>query len=272
MNTKGGSTNAPKRSKSDRYTAKEVGMAADDLCSRYGLPARYREMVGRLCGDFRVSGFWDWYRTTAAHDSLGLASGRGLAMQLWHSTKLPKKPGNMTPAKRKAYFSQVREHALALQSLLRDTCFDSHVSDEISDSELALPLSTVLDNYEWESDLPIFITFEIGNGQRRNHGEHFAEYNFTRAIDGVIAWTEEEDHWDGQVFSTSAPIAQADSPRTRTIYFTCTMHEWFESKGLRIPFPALAAVVNVALALPADREVDEESVRKQIKRYKDKRT
>jgi hypothetical protein len=80
-------------------------------------------------------------------------------------------------------------------------------------------------------------------------------------------WTYWDDNWDGGIWSTSAPIAQANSERMPIIYFCCTLFDWFKQNGVEVPFPILATVANVALDLTADNLVDEDNVRKQVRRY-----
>ena len=51
------------------------------------------------------------------------------------------------------------------------------------------------------------------------------------------------------------------------IFFTCTLFEQLAGKGITIPFAHLATIANTAMELAVDDQVDEETVRKQVRRY-----
>jgi hypothetical protein len=70
---------------------------------------------------------------------------------------------------------------------------------------------------------------------------------------------------------SSAPIAHANTRNAQVIYFTCSLYERVRRIGGTIPFPVLATVTNVALRLPAEDCVDEDTVRKQVRRYEARR-
>lgn len=253
---------------SERCTAEYVKASAQELCEKYGLPVFYRDMIGRVCGDQRMAQFWHWYKANAVRSVHGLATGRFFATQLWHSTQLPKKPGNLPPALREKYFSDVRKHANALQLLLKETVFDRTSAGKVSESDLLSPFGEILgDHSPYEDQESEFVTFEVTHDGVLVHGSQFAERRLTKTLDDVIAWTRESDHWDGLVFSTSDPIAQSNSARTPIVYFTCTLFDWFEGRGLEIPFPMLATIANVALDMRIDEQLDEDAVRKQIRRH-----
>lgn len=252
----------------ERCTARYVSQCSRELSERYGLPAAYGDMVERLCKDRRMGPFWEWYQSAANAEIHSLATGRFLALQWWHSTQLPRKPGNLSPALRKAYFAQVKKHAGELLSLLRGTIFDRMVGARMSEEDLASTVDQFLCNHgPFEDEESHFLTIEVDMEGAKLHDEAFTEGALTRTLERLIEWTRETDHWDGMVFSTSDPIAQPNSVRTPALYFTCTLFDWFQSRRLPIPFPLLATVTNVALDMPAETQLDEDAVRKQVRRY-----
>lgn len=252
----------------ERCTARYVSQCSRELSERYGLPDAYQDMVERLCNDRRMTPFWEWYQSAANEEIHSMASGRFLAMQWWHSTRMPRKPGNLSPASRKRYFAQVTKHAGELISLLQGTIFDRTFGARMSEEDLASTVDHFLRNHTpSEGEESHFLTIEVDMEGAKLHDEAFTEGALTSTLERLIAWTRQTDHWDGMVFSTSDPIAQPNSVRTPALYFTCTLFDWFQSRRLPIPFPLLATVTNVALDVPAETQVDEDTVRKQVRRY-----
>lgn len=252
----------------ERCTARYVSQCSRELSERHGLPAAYGDMVERLCKDRRMGPFWEWYQSAPKEQIHSMASGRFLAVQWWHSTQMPWKPGNLSPALRKRYFEQVTKHAEELISLLRDTIFDRRIAARISEEDLASTVDQFLcDHRPRDDEESHFLTIEVDRDGAKLHDAAFTEGALTSTLQRLIAWTRESDHWDGMVFSTSDPIVQPNSARTPALYFTCTLFDWFQSRRLPIPFPLLATVTNVALDVPAETQLDEETVRKQVRRY-----
>jgi hypothetical protein len=86
----------------------------------------------------------------------------------------------------------------------------------------------------------------------------------------LIAWTHWDDQWDGNPLTSSASIVQANRRSAKTIFFTCTMFGKFNRDRIPVPFSLLATLANVALELPEQAQVDEDSVRKQVRRFQAK--
>lgn len=174
----------------------------------------------------------------------------------------------MTPTQREAYFKKIRAHAEALQALLEGTRFDKPHMAEVPDKELDKPLRKALDNWgEDEAEEGHVVAFQVTPEGRFRHHYDFPENVLTNTLFEVVAWTYWDDGWDGGIWSTSAPIVQANSESTPAIYFCCTVHGWFHEYGVDMPFRVLATVASVALDLPANKQLDEDAVRKQVRRY-----
>lgn len=245
--------------------------------------ARYPDAHGRaasalyrtLALDERMRDFWGWLRTVKFDRLPTLRNSLTVADGIRMATQLPRKPGDMTPGQRKAYFEKVRTHASALLDLLYDTRFYrgwQHF-DELSEKELARPLDEVLDHWgvEDDEDDGRIVAFRVTAHEKYRCSYDYPQSSLGDTLGDVIEWTHWEDQWDGNPLKSSAPIAQAKSQSTRIVYFTCTVYEWFGGKSVSIPFRILATLTNVALQLGADQQVDEETVRKQIRRYQARR-
>lgn len=88
----------------------------------------------------------------------------------------------------------------------------------------------------------------------------------------VVDWTTWDDHWDyGWGASSSAPIAQTNASNSPVIFLTCTIYDDLERHGLQVPFSHLATIANVSLQLPPETQLDEDSARKQVRRYQERR-
>jgi len=156
--------------------------------------------------------------------------------------------------------------------LLRDTKFDTGISQEVTDDEMDAPLGDKLRHWgDGESEDGDIVAFNVGiNGVYRMHYDYPGS-NLTETLAELYEWTFWDDQWDGRIFSSSTPIVQTNSDSARVVYFTCSLYDWFTQYGVEMPFPILATVANVALDLGADEQVDEEAVRKQVRRYQARR-
>lgn len=231
-------------------------------------PRRYIEMQRRICTDHRMADFWSWISRVRFNRLDTFRSSFSLGREIYQCTRLPQKPGNLTPGQREAYFEKVRKHANALCELLEGTKFDRPFLSELSEKTLGKSLGDALS--DWgpdESDEGHTKAFQI-----KPHGKFEHRYDYplnvlTESLSEVMDWTRWDDNWDGNLFATSAPIAQANAESTPIVYFCCTLHQHFHGYGVEIPFAILATVANVALELPPERQVDEDSARKQVRRF-----
>lgn len=225
-----------------------------------------------LASDRRMQEFWEWLADTRPPKWGFARSGTSVARAIWQSTRLPGKPSNMTPAQRTAFFEKVRKHALALSELLRDTIFDQSGMRELAEHELDEPLEKKL--YSWgddEIESGHVVAFTVNGDGAHQMPYDYPRSNLTETLWELVEWTHWDDQWDGGIFSSSAPIVQANADSVRIVYFTCSLHDWFSSYGMDIPFPVLATVANVALVHGADEQVDEDTVRKQVRRYQNRK-
>lgn len=223
-----------------------------------------------LAIDDRLIDFWNWIATVqdTVRRISGTGSSIGIALQVRRATRLPGKPGDMPPKQRAAYFEKVRKHAYALQELLSGTRFDNDYSSELSEKELDKPLDRVLDSWgEEEPDEGHVIAFLVTpEGKFRLHYS-YPESALYNTLNDVVDWTHWDDAWDGNILGTSAPIAQANRESSPTIYFVCVMYDYFKRDGAEIPFKHLASLAEVALDLGIGEQVDEDTVRKMVRRY-----
>ena len=173
----------------------------------------------------------------------------------------------MSPKSRGVYLAEVRRHATELLKLLRETKFDRNPLGELSEENLARPLSSFLGSWgEDESSEGHVVAFHVDEDGASTMFYDYPDGALSNTLSDLIDWTHWDDYWGGGIIS-SAPIAQANAKSLPTIFFTCTLFEKLAYYGLEIPFPILATVANVALELGKDEQTDEESVRKQVRRY-----
>lgn len=235
------------------------------------LPDRIAKFKRKVCVDRRMGPFWGWLSTVRfkGHDSL--RSSLSVTDSMLRATRIPGFPGNLTPAQRETYFKKIRVHAEALIELLRGSKFDHEWMQEIHDETLAKPLEKAL--YSWgddESDEGHTVAYQVTPEGSYRHHYDYPRNVLTGTLADLLEWTCWEDNWDGNWFGSSAPIAQVNCGSAQTIYFCCTLHDSFRRHGVEIPFPILATVANVALDLPADKQVDEDTARKQVRRYQER--
>lgn len=236
-----------------------------------GWPSHHLEFKRKLCNDSRMTGFWEWIGTVHFNRHDMMRSSTSVSKQIYRSTRLPGKPGNMTPTQREGYFKKIRSHVGALLELLEGTMFDQPFMTELTDNELDRTLHESLDSWgDDESDDGHVVAYQVTPEGRYRHHYDFPDNVLCETLRNVYEWTRWDDNWDGGM-STSAPIAQSNSESTPIIYFCCTLHDWFHRYGVAIPFGVLATVANVALDLPADRQIDEDNARKQVRRFQQRR-
>jgi hypothetical protein len=220
--------------------------------------------------------FWAWLRTVRFSKRDMLRNARTVADEITRCTRMPGKPGNMSPAARKRYFEHVRKCVVELQKLLSDTRFDRDGGigeRELTEDDLDKPLAHFfsargLGDRSGDGPDTAVIAFEgDASGAARMLDWNYPASALTAILSEVYEWTLWDDQWDGGIFSSSAPIVQAGTERARTNYFTCMLYRWFERHGVAIPFPLLATAANVALRLPPETQLDEDAARKQVRRF-----
>lgn len=173
----------------------------------------------------------------------------------------------MPPKEREKYFALIRRHADALIDALAGTRFDAPVHGIEVDVESFDAKSELGSWGVEEDDCGHVIAFDVrSEGVFKLHYD-YPESALVQTLGELIAWTCSEDAWDRDIMLSSAPIAHANSATTPIIFFNCTMWERWQRYDISIPFPILATICNVALDLGADESVDEDAVRKQIRRY-----
>jgi len=219
---------------------------------------------------------WDWHasaRSSATRELYG--SALSLCMDVSHALRLPGKPGNMTAAARAKYFDKVRHHTQALIHLLSDTRYSSNaatfagrqIGDAIEEDDLA---ATVVRNLaDWgEDEIGHVVAYYVDEDGVHPLPWNYPESELLDLLWEVIEWTHEDDGWDWNFgLSSSKPLANVKQPSAKMVYFVCTMYETLEYHGMAIPFPQLATLANVALNLSDAEQVDEDVVRKQVRRH-----
>ena len=232
------------------------------------LPDRISKFKRKLCTDRRMGEFWEWLSTVKFKRGDTLRSSLSVSNTILRATQVPGFPGNLTPSQRESYFKKVRTHASELIELLQGSKFDHAWMQELHDGKLSEPLENVLCSWGGdETDEGHTVAFQVTPDGTYKHHYDYPRNTLTSILNDLLEWTYWEDNWDGSWHGSSAPIAQVNSRTTPTIYFCCTLHDSFSYHGVEIPFPLLATLANVALDLPPSRQVDEDTARKQVRRY-----
>ncbi len=222
----------------------------------------------KLLNDARMRGFWEWFERLEHKSVRYLLSSLSITESLWRATKLPGKPGNMTPKQREAYFESVKKHTYALAELLQDTIFDGGHERLVTDEELYKPLDEALRKWgDDESDDGHIVAFRVTPYEKYNLSYDYPRCALVESLLELIEWTYWNDQWDSRFWGSSSPIVQSNSRSTPIVYFTCSVFDSLSRDGIEIPFPILATVTNVALDLSVEDMVDEDTVRRQVRRH-----
>jgi hypothetical protein len=229
----------------------------------------------RLARDERMLSFWRWLEGVKFARLDTLRNALTVAETIARYTTKPGKPGDMSPKSREEYFERVRRCVLELETLLEGTRFDRAASGlaskELDEADYAKPIESFFEARGVGStdgpDDAVVAFYGTREGGRTLLDWNFPESHLTDTLRCAYNWTFWDDWWDDNFFLSSAPLVQAGTERSMVSYFTRMLHDWFTGRGVEIPFPLLATAANVALNLPADAQTDEETVRKQVRRY-----
>lgn len=219
----------------------------------------------RLANRPEMDSVWKWHADIA---SGVLESQLALAIRIQQATQFPDKPGNMAPREREKYFQKVRRHTSALIELLTGTRYDGEwVSRQIPREKLAQTVEQDVQvwSHEEAPDEHV-IAYLVTHDGIYDLVWDYPTPRVVELLNSVIEWTEYEDNWSRDPFISSRPIAQGSNSITPA-FFNRTLHETLSRIGLDIPFPILATICNVALDVPSGELIDEEVVRKQVRRH-----
>jgi len=201
--------------------------------------------------------------------------GFGLCWAIGASRRLPAFPGDLSAAERDTYLAKVRLHANALIDLLRPTKYGRNSAvasgfstDDIDSERLAEIVAQDLADWGEDETGHVVAYYVDEDGVSRLPWD-YPHSSVCDLLFDVVEWTELDDYWD--MFRSSKPIEGAKGPRRGVTYFTRTLYEKLKRHGITIPFAHLATVANVALALPIDSQLDEDTARKAVRRYQGKK-
>jgi hypothetical protein len=244
------------------------------------LPAAMWARYMLLLTDDRMRLVWDWHLSVRKNATRELdqssfeldQSSLSLAVSIDIARAFPSKPGDMTKKNREEYFRKMRRHAEALMTLIEDTRFSASLdSTPIEPEELPRTVAGDLrsrgDN---EKDCGHIVAYHVTHeGVGRLPRAYPISHLYYQLL-ALLDWTHWEDNWGSQLVS-SAPISHANTPNARTIFFSRTLFQSLASQGMTIPFAHLATLANVSMQLSITDQVDEETVRKQVRRYQAQR-
>jgi hypothetical protein len=245
-------------------------------------PEKEYPLHRRLALDERMREVWEWWDEHVRPNLSRYQGGTSVdfSMKVELATWMPGKPGDMPPKKRAQYFDSVRHHAEALISLLSDTRFDcawdgatkldreqEGVEGEIA--KLVLAAQRHVDDCDRPGDY-IPVAYGATDEGLYELPWDYPHSHLIEILHEVCAWTREDDNWGRGGHVSSSTIRQT-GPNARVIRFNCKLYEQFAIFGIEIPFPILATLANVALDLPPDRQMDEDAVRKQVRRHLDRK-
>lgn len=229
-------------------------------------PAGMSACFVSLVSDPRMREVWNWH--TNAVDTKGF----GFCSAVHASIRLPSFPGNLSAVERKTYLAKVQKHAMALIELLGSTRYGRNSAtirgfstEEIDNEKLAEIVERDLADWGEDETGHVVAYYVDEDGVSRMPWD-YPESSLCDLLYDVVGWTELDNYWD--IMRSSKPIEATKGSHRNVTYFTRTLYEKLQRHAVTIPFPHLATVANVALALPVDAQLDEDAVRKQVRRYK----
>lgn len=244
------------------------------------LPPAKAEFYCRLSRDERMKEAWEWHDSVRSQLPRYQGGGPiGLMMDAEDAVEMPGKPGNMPPKQRERYLQKVRHHALALAELLEDTCFGCEW-DEGKEIDLEGSENVEQEIGEYVASAARFAAAEPEGGNilvaydADPDGLYQLPFDYphshtTGILRDVVEWTYYDDRWGRAGLISSSPIRQSGE-KARVTYFSCTFYKRLARHGVEVPFPILATLANVCLALPVEQQVEEDTVRKQVRRFSER--
>lgn len=85
------------------------------------VPVSVLKFKRKLLNTSEMREFWDWFERVEYKSVRYLQSSSSVTDMILRATKLPGKPGNMTPKQRERYFQSIKKHANALREGLNNT-------------------------------------------------------------------------------------------------------------------------------------------------------
>ena len=224
-----------------------------------------------LLTDPRMRSVWEWHETLKKN-TRATDSALALLFDADKSTRLPKFPGNLSQSERMQYLEKVRKHAIELIELLSGTIYAVGTTDAPPEGASPIDLeklSTSIhrDLADWGAEETGHIVgFFVDSDGVYGMPWHFPQSGLSSLLFDLVEWTHWDDGWDWGIRS-SKPLERTKGKGVKVAYFTRSLFESLRRRGVTIPFTHLATLANVALNLSASEEVDEDSVRKQVRRY-----
>lgn len=234
-------------------------------------PKTYLDTFHYLSTNEQMKEFWSWQADVAKKRTASmLFSPFSICSTIRDCTRLPTFPGNLSPKKREQYFKKVRACAFELIELLSDTKFNKVYETELEfeDGNKKDFVKEHLDSWgDDEDDDGRVVAFNVSNFGLSKFDYDYPDSALVQTLYSLIMWTQWDDQWDGNLLASSDPIIHSNTSTARKIYFVCTLHSRLKYRNVKIPFRILATVANVALRLEPSELLDEDTVRKQVRRY-----
>lgn len=175
-------------------------------------PAAVLDFKRMLASESQLREFWEWFEKIEYSRSKYLLSAVSITDAIWRAKRLPGKPGNMTPKQREGYFKTVRKHAYALMELLYGTKFNGTRETPLTDDQLDESLDKALYLYgEDEDEEGHIVAFRVTPYEKSRIHYDYPSCALIETLEELADWTYWDDQWDGNIFGSSAPIAQSIS-------------------------------------------------------------
>ena len=216
----------------------------------------------RLLSDQRMVPVWTWL-SELAFSSCSAQKWRistiSFLLEVRWAMQQPRKPGNLSAAQRRKYVEQVRFHSEQLMELLADTrysknCehFGGRQTTEMDLENLPRDVARDLEPHEGFGDFERVVAYIVTDETVSKLPWTYPESSLFDYIANLVSWTY--------------TISTTDYQSKGTGQFTNHLFASYVKAGARFPMPLLATTANVALQLSVDEQVDEDTVRKQVKR------
>lgn len=184
----------------------------------------------------------------------------------------PGKPFDLTPKKRREYFSKVKKHARALTELLSDSDFDGHMLDHLAEpiaadkaeQDAGENIRSIIDQSKSEGSRNLLAYEADEHGNLYRHVIGYPDSELVEILRRLIDWAS-TDH-NKELYGIKA--VRHSGIEAKKTWYLARICASLESFGVEMPYGHYATVTNAALNLSARDELNEESAAKKIQRIK----
>lgn len=249
------------------------------------------ELVWRLCTDERMREVWEWYwsETVARMPKKQPQTAIPVSTcwkENWFNDPehfltlmlLPKRQldkfSSMAPGERRKQLKEVHEHATALMRLLQDSeiCKTSDFQPDITIPKDLTAAQVAQDLRERKAaarqlDIPIMLPYTISpDGAMKRLDDAFPYSSLADILNTIADFANRfEELAEGSLLENISEIKQGGNKARKKSYLL-SLHHLIRLVGVKLPAVHYASIVNAALSVDEDEEIDERTVRSHFKK------